>query len=186
MTDAKPNPDETREATPEDVAEETTEPEASVEDLSEDLNAQLVEMTQKADEYLEGWRKAQAEMINFKRRAEKQREQAAYEARERLVRGLLPILDDFDLAAQQMPDDIKQNEWVEGMFAIRRKLATEIANLGVEELDPLGDEYDPMRHEAIAQAPSDEHESGHVMDVLRKGYMLGDKVIRPAMVRVAE
>jgi molecular chaperone GrpE len=179
VTDTTPNPDE---ATAEEEAQDPTTDEAP----TDDLNAQLDEMTQKANEYLEGWRKAQAEMINYKRRAEKQREQAAYETRERLVRGLLPILDDFDLAAQQMPDDIKNNEWVEGMFAIRRKLMTEIANLGVEELDPLGDEYDPMRHEAIAQAPSEDYQSGHVMDVLRKGYVLGDKVIRPAMVRVAQ
>ncbi|MGF1505795.1 MAG: nucleotide exchange factor GrpE [Chloroflexi bacterium] len=149
------------------------------------LESQLAQAEAKAAEYLEGWQRAQAEVANIKKRALRDREQAEYEIREKLVRGLLNILDDFDLAQQNLPDEIKDVDWVSGMFAIRRKLLKELEDLGVEEIDPTGEEFDPVRHEAIGHVESADHESGAVANVLRKGYVLGDKVIRAALVQVA-
>lgn len=149
-------------------------------------DAQLKQLEEQAAEYKAGWQRAVAELDNFRKRTNREREQWRATLNEEFLGRILPVADDFDLAAANLPDDLADHDWVNGVMAIHRKLITQLADMGVTEIEALGTSFDPNLHEAIMTAPSDEYESGIVFDVLRKGYQMGDRVIRPALVRVAE
>jgi molecular chaperone GrpE len=151
-----------------------------------DLEAQLAEAQSQAAEYLDGWQRARAELANVKKRMERERAQLRDQAGESLALELLPVLDDFDLAVENLPEDLDGHEWVNGLLLIHRKLFGQLEGMGLAEIDALGQPFDPEYHEAIAQVPSDEYESGAVAVVLRKGYIMGNKVIRPSLVQVAQ
>jgi molecular chaperone GrpE len=98
----------------------------------------------------------------------------------------LPVVDDFERAVGAIPEDEREKDWVAGIGLILRKLQTLLEEEGVQRIDPLGEDFDPNFHEAIgADEPSDEFASGQVTVVLQKGYLKGDRVLRPAIVRVA-
>jgi molecular chaperone GrpE len=163
----------------EDITDEHDEDAATLEDRLADLQT-------KADEYLAGMQRERAEFINYKRRVERERTMLYQNAKHEVIEKFLPALDDFERAVANAPEDVKDSDWVQGILMIERKLYGVIESLGVVEIEALGELFDPNLHEAIAQGESDEYESGHVMDVLQKGYKHGDKVVRPAMVRVAQ
>jgi molecular chaperone GrpE len=99
--------------------------------------------------------------------------------------GLLPIVDDFERAMSSVPAEFKDNPWMNGVSAIHRKFQKILDDRGVTIIDPTGEVFNPNRHEAVATEDSDTVESGHITVTLQKGYVLGDKVLRPALVRVA-
>lgn len=149
------------------------------------LEEQVAVAEAKAAEYLDGWQRARAELANFKKRTEREREQARAMLQAEIVIGLLPILDDFDLAMNSLTDDIAGHDWVGGIEQIRRKLQSQLAVTGLSEIEALGQPFDPELHEAVMQRSVPEAEAGSVVEIMRKGYRLGDRVIRPAMVVVA-
>ncbi len=130
--------------------------------------------------------RAQAELANARKRFEKQQMMAYTNANVDLVSKLLPVLDDFDRAIENAPEPIREDGWFAGIELVHRKFLNILDSLNVKEIDTLGQPFDPNYHDALAQEPSDEYESGLVMRVMIKGYQVGDKVIRPALVTVAE
>lgn len=139
-----------------------------------------------AQEYLEGWQRARAEFANYKKRIEREMKDSQDTAAGKVITDVLPVIDDFERAMSSMPDDLKENAWINGVSMIQRKLNKVLESYNVTVLDPVGEPFDPNQHEAIGMDDSDEVESGHVIATMQKGYVLGDRVLRPALVRVAK
>lgn len=149
----------------------------------ETLKRQLEAAQSKAAEYLDGWQRAQAEFSNYKKRIEREHSATAEMMRAQNIKKFLPVIDDMERALANRPADAEA--WVSGIELIYRKLTSILDSEGVTRIEAAGQPFDPNLHEAIAQEPSDVVESGHVIDVVQAGYMLGERVIRHALVRVA-
>jgi molecular chaperone GrpE len=145
------------------------------------LKALLDEERSKADRNFQNWQRAAADYQNFKRRVEEERSDVARWANEATITNLLPIVDDFERAFLNIDSTVADSNWVEGVRAIQKKLQALLEFMGVGEIPAEGAVFDPAVHEAISQGPGEE---GHVIAVVRKGYMLGDRVLRPSMVVV--
>jgi molecular chaperone GrpE len=150
------------------------------------LRDQLADAQAKAGEYLDGWQRARAEFVNYRRREEQRRKQEHQNSKSRLLSRLLPVLDDLDRAFQAIPSEVREDSWVQGLSLVEHKLqnALEKEGLAVLPVQP-GDAFDPVRHEAITHEPCADYDAGHVIGVLQRGYTLEDAVLRPAMVRVS-
>ena len=169
------------------AAEAGTQPEApepviSAEEL-EALKKQLEEARAQAAEYKDGWQRAVAEFSNYRKRLERENGEAYQNAVAGIVKRYLPVLDDMERALSSRPADLA---WVEGIELIYRKLQSILEAEGIQRIEAEGQPFDPNIHEAISQEPSPDHPSGTVIAVVRSGYMLGERIIRPAMVRVAQ
>jgi len=137
----------------------------------------------KAAENLDGWQRAVAEFQNYKKRVERDRETDQTLMKADFIRKFLPILDDLERALQTRP---AEDAWFSGIEMIERKLRSILEAEGVKPMDAQGAIFDPNFHEAISQEPVDGVESGRVVAVVQNGYMLGERVIRPAQVKVAK
>jgi molecular chaperone GrpE len=167
-----------------ELEEEKTGQERLEEELS--LEEQLAAAQEEAARNLDSFLRAQAELSNARKRFEKQQAQVYTNANADLVLKLLPILDDFDRAMESVPESISQDNWFEGIELVQRKFQGVLDALNVKEIEAVGQPFDPNFHDALAQEPSDEHESGIVTREMIKGYQLGERVIRPSLVYVAE
>jgi molecular chaperone GrpE len=145
------------------------------------------ELTRQRDEYLAALQRERAEFTNFKRRTSEEREAMLGLAAESLIRKVLALADDFDLAIAHQPESGIDDAWVEGIAAIDRKLRLLLESEGVSAIDATpGMRFDPREHEAVANVPGTGRPGGEIVDELRRGYRLRDRVIRPALVAVAE
>jgi molecular chaperone GrpE len=140
-----------------------------------------------AEEYLGLLQRERAEFANYRRRTAEERERELGLAGEDLIRKVLAIADDFDLAIEHVPPEIASNPWVSGVVAIDRKLRSLLESEGVTRIDASeGRRFDPREHEAIAQVPAPGRRDGEIVEEIRRGYRLRDRVIRPALVAVAQ
>ena len=151
----------------------------------EKVTRELEEWRTKADEYLDKYRRSLAELANYRKRVEREREGDDLRLRRRVMGSILPILDDFALAIDNIPDEHDNAGWVEGITLIERKLAKLLESYGVVPIDAVGKPFDPYYHEAFTKRESDEYPEGTVIEELRKGYMLDDTVLRPTLVAVS-
>jgi molecular chaperone GrpE len=180
---------------PEEVTEVPVEPADSLENGEQQtdfekaqeeiavMKEQLEEAEAKAAENLDGWQRSQAEFINYKKRIERDRALEYNSMKGDVIRKLLPVLDDLERALANRPQD---ESWSNGIELIARKFQSVLESDGIKRIEAQGEFFDPNFHEAISNEPSDEVESGRVIEVVQNGYMLGDRVIRPAVVRVAQ
>jgi molecular chaperone GrpE len=150
-----------------------------------ELRQQLENAQAKAAENLEGWQRAQAEFINYKKRNEREQTQLFENASARVIKRFLDVLDDLDRALQNPPENGEGADWVAGIDLIYRKLVTILENEGVTPMQVVGEMFDPTLHEAIAKEESEDHESGQIIEEIQKGYLIGERVLRAALVRVA-
>ena len=162
---------------------EASAPEQNPVSEVETLQAKLAQAESKAAENLDGWQRAAAEFQNFKKRIERDRAADHTAMKADLIRQVLPILDDLERALQSRPPE---DAWFNGIELIQRKMQGILESQGVRRIEAEGTIFDPNFHEAISQEPVDGAESGRVVAVVLNGYMLGDQVIRPAQVKVAE
>jgi molecular chaperone GrpE len=149
------------------------------------LQAELEKAQAQAAEYLEGWQRARAEFANYRRRIEAEREEIRCRSNEALLLKLLPIVDDFERALQVLPAELADHPWVDGVRMILNKLHTLLESENVTPVSAVGQMFDPQWHEAMMQEETTEHPDGTIIEELRKGYRLGDRVLRPALVKVA-
>lgn len=156
-----------------------------IEEKLELIQAALETSEAKAAEYLDGWQRAQAEFTNYRKRQERERELMRFETVGRVVKRYLPIVDDLQRAMKDRPNENEGAAWAEGIDLIYRKLMSILEAEGITPIEAEGQMFDPNLHEAVVQTESEEHESGIVIEVLQTGYQMGDRVLRPAMVRVA-
>lgn len=146
-----------------------------------ELRAQLEEAQQKAQSYMQNWQRAAADYQNFKRRVEEERSESARFANAALIINVLPMVDDLERALQTVDASLAGLTWVDGIRLIFRKFQTLLDMAGVEEIVAENATFDPAIHEAVAHQPGPDH---RVIGVVQKGYKLGDRVVRPAMVIV--
>ncbi|HSO26746.1 MAG TPA: nucleotide exchange factor GrpE [Anaerolineales bacterium] len=182
MTDERNNSPEAQ-----TQAVENEEHEAHTESADiEQLQQQLSEALDKSNEYLEGWQRARAEFANYKKRMEREQEFAYQTASGTILKKFLEVIDDLELALKNRPTQGEGAEWATGIEMIYRKLLSLLEGQGIQRMNAEGQMFDPNLHEAVTSEPSSDHESGQIIEVLRAGYLLGDRVLRPAMVRVAQ
>jgi molecular chaperone GrpE len=155
---------------------------AQIEALAAERDAAI----QTGDEYLAALQRERAEFQNFKRRTAEERMRDLGLAGEDLIRKVLTLADDFDRAIEARPDSVAADPWFEGIAAIDRKLRTLLESEGVSAIDASpGRRFDPREHEAIANVPGTGRPDGEIVEEVRRGYRLRDRVIRPALVAVA-
>jgi molecular chaperone GrpE len=165
------------------VTEEAAGPPPAGEEDVETLKARLEEEKSKAESYMASWQRTAADYQNLKRRGEKEREEYGRLATAALVINILPLLDDLERALQSVDVRLAGLTWVDGIRLIYRKFQAVLEAAGVSEIKAEGETFDPNVHEAVMYG---EGEEGKVVSEVQKGYRLGDRVIRPAMVVVGK
>lgn len=183
-TEGSPAPEETS-AEAEPRPEQDEGPTEEVDELTA-LRQELEEQKAKAAEYLDGWQRARAEFANYKKRIEKEQEDIVKFANGAFIARLLPVIDDFERAFQTLPPNLMGMTWLEGIALIQRKLQMLLEQEGVTVIETNGQMFDPALHQAVTHEESEEHEEGQIIGEVQKGYKMGDKVLRPSLVRVAK
>ena len=166
---------------PEENENGEPEPAPAEIEATEDLEQALAEEAQKAAEYLANWQRTQADFINYKRRTEEERAEFNSFANANLILAILPVLDDLERALGAMPVRISKSEWAEGIRLVERKFQTILQGMGVIPMISIGETFDPNIHEALRQ---DNGPDGIITEEFQKGYLMGEKVLRPAKVVV--
>jgi molecular chaperone GrpE len=150
-----------------------------------ELREQLGASQQEAADNKAGWQRTAADFQNYRRRTEQERLDSLGLANESLLRKVLVVADDFHRAMSQMPPELERSGWIEGVWAIDRKLRALLDSEGLTPIEAEGQPFDPHQHEAVAQEETSAVADGTVVAELQRGYRLRDRVLRPAMVVVA-
>jgi len=152
----------------------------------EELKKKLKETEKLKNEYLAGWQRARADLINYKREEMERVGSFIKVAQEGLIFEFLPILDNFDIAAKKIPEKLKEDENVKGLLQIRQQILDFLKKKGVEEIKSVGEKFDPALHEVVEEIETDEFETGTIIEEVQKGYKIEGRVLRPAKVKVAK
>jgi molecular chaperone GrpE len=160
----------------EPVAEATADPSA---------DGELEELRKQADENQQRYLRVQADFDNFRRRSRQEKEDFAKYASLKLIEQLLPVVDNFERALLSSKDTKDFEALVKGLDMTSRQLDQLLVQEGLTPIESVGQPFNPEYHQAIMQVESEEHEEGIVVEEIQKGYMLKDKVVRPAMVKVS-
>ncbi|WP_243734890.1 nucleotide exchange factor GrpE [Paenibacillus turpanensis] len=181
-----------------DSMEQTNEAEAVDSSVSGEARAETVEagtespeqqeikrLQQQADENYQRYLRTQADFDNFRRRTRQEKEDFAKYASQKLIEQLLPVVDNFERAVTVSKNGGDTDSLLKGIEMIFRQMEQLLDNEGVKAIESIGQPFNPEVHQAVMTVETDEHEAGTVVEELQKGYMLKDKVIRPAMVKVS-
>jgi molecular chaperone GrpE len=141
----------------------------------------LVEAKKNAEDYLNSWKRAQADFINYKRHAEQEMQEMGKYGNAQLILKLLPILDDMERAFENAKPHLAKAEFLEGMKLIEKKFRSILSSQGLTLIEAEGKPFNPALHEAVMHVPGEE---GIVVKELRRGYKLHDKVLRPTQAMV--
>jgi molecular chaperone GrpE len=139
----------------------------------------------KADDYFAKWQRAAADLANMRRRHEQERQEYIKQANAVLIGELLPVLDSFDRALASMPLDLRELTWIDGIVLVERQLRMVLERAGLRSIEAEGKPFNPTEHEALLHEESDKPEDT-IISELQKGYKLHDRVLRPALVKVAK
>lgn len=166
-----------------------TPPAEEADQVSEDLDALLADTQRERDEYLDLAKRTKADFENFRKRMTTEIQAAATRGKGELLRDVVPVLDDLERAIQSAgldPEGDSEDGLAHGVLLVFRSLRDTMSRNGIEAIDPKGEKFDPMLHEALSTQPVEGAEAGTVAEVMQKGYRLGDQLIRPARVVVSE
>lgn len=167
------------------VENEAAETADSQEEMSvEQLRQQLAEEQKKAQASHESYVRARADYDNLKRRTEAEKLKLNAEIREKVLVKILPVVDDFERALHNLPETLKNEAWINGVNMIEKKLKAFLEQENVSEIPAEGADFDPRIHDAVHRDEESSGDKDVVQAVYQKGYKLGDKVIRPAVVKV--
>jgi molecular chaperone GrpE len=150
------------------------------------LQNQISTLKNQSEKNKEGWLRERADFTNYKKRLEKDASRTYQNALSSVIKMFLSVMDDLERALRNRPEHKEVNDWAEGIQLIYQKLLKQLKNLGVEQMeDQPGDAFDPNIHEAVTQEDHPDYKDGQIIEVVQPGYRISDRVIRPAMVRVA-
>lgn len=149
------------------------------------LRAELDQALEKAKENMDGWQRERADFMNYKRRIEREQSMLKENLAGEILKKYLVVLDDLELALKARPMEGEAAAWAEGVELVYRKLVGILESEGVKRIPAESEKFDPTRHEAITHEDSPNHESDDIIEVVRQGYTIADRVLRPALVRVA-
>lgn len=167
----------TNESTSEQAGEEFVEQSAS--------DARIAELERQVEEHQQRYLRAQADFDNFRRRTAKEREELAQYATMKLITQLLPVVDNFERAISAAKQNNDFEALSKGVDMVSRQFGQILEQEGLKPMESVGEPFNPEYHQAVMQEQSADHEEGIVLEELQKGYMLKDKVLRPAMVKVS-
>jgi molecular chaperone GrpE len=167
----------------ESIDQPPAEPEES---MVVELQEQLAQAQAQAAEYLDQARRAAADLSNARRRMQREMDEVRAAASERVLERLLPVVDDVVRAFANVPAEQADSDWVDGFRMIQRKLWSLLASEGVTTVPAAGQPFDPAIHHAVTHEEAEGFEDGQIIAEVAPGYRLNDKVLRPAMVRVAK
>jgi len=153
--------------------------------MKKDNTAKLKELEAKIAELTSGWQRTQADFVNYKKQSSEERNSLISSANSDLIYNILPVLDNFKLAADHMPAELAENNWAQGIKQVERQLESILLNEGLKRIESVGLQFDPNLHEAIEHIESDKSENEILEEVL-PGYILNEKVLRPATVKVSK
>lgn len=156
-------------------------PDEQIVALRNDLGEALTEVNQNRDSA----QRAQAELVNYRKRADEERISLQKYSNGRLIVKLLPVVDELGLAIDHADQSEVNDPWVEGVRLIQRKVSNLLDSEGVFKIETIGVQFDPLEHEAVGTQETDQIPPGHIVEVTRNGYRLHDRVIQPAQVVVA-
>jgi molecular chaperone GrpE len=152
----------------------------------ESLKKELKECKKLCNEYLAGWQRARADFLNYKKQELERIKELGNLTRTELILKILPILDNLERAKSQIPEDLKNSDWVEGILQIENQFRNFLQEEGVEEIKAEGEKFDPNFHEAVEEIETKDKKSGEILEVLEKGYLFRGQLLRPAKVKVAK
>jgi molecular chaperone GrpE len=161
-------------------------PEEELKKEIEELKKKLEETEKLKNEYLAGWQRARADLINYKKEEMERVGSFIKIAQEGLILEFLPILDNFDIAEKKIPNDLKENENVKGLLQIKQQILDFLKKKGVEEIKSVGEKFNPAYHEVVGEVDTDQFETGTIVEEVQKGYKINGRVLRPAKVKVAK
>ncbi len=137
-------------------------------------------------EYLAGWQRARADLDNFRKRILSEQEQQHHRLRAEVGQALLEVADSFHAVIQHTPAKLKEDSWAQGVLHVARQFKRLLADYGIDLISAVDQTFDPTLHEAVAKTKKEGTRGGRVVEVLQPGYKMGNIVIRPAKVKVAE
>lgn len=152
---------------------------SEIEQLKNDLEAEK----EKAENYLDQWKRTQADFDNYRRRTDQEKGDMSQNTTCFILANVLPVMDDLDRALAAVPEESADLPWIDGIRLIYKKFHSILESMGVEEVCALGEPFDPTLHEAVAHMEGDE---GKVINEVQKGYKLKDKLVRPSQVVVGK
>jgi len=154
-------------------------------DYAEQLE-ELDDLRKKVDEFSAGWQRERADFSNYRKRMAQNQELERSTSRIEIIRKYLDVHDDLERALKNVPEDMEKLDWIGGIRLIDQKLRNVLESEGVKRIPAEEQEFDPNLHEAISHEENPDFESGKIIEVVQQGYTLGDRVVRPARVRVAQ
>lgn len=157
-----------------------------VETSPEELKKQLEEATKLKDEYLAGWQRSRADFLNYKKE-EVERLKALIEyTLDEMILKILPLLDNIYLAEKQLPEEMKSNQYVQGLLRVKTQFESLLKDQDVTAVETLGKKFDPQFQEAVEEVETKGQEPGLVVEEVQKGYLRGGQLLRPAKVKVSK
>lgn len=150
------------------------------------LEEKLHECESQKEEYLNGWKRARADLLNYQKEEQERTERLVEYAMEGVIERLLPVVDSFERAEGSIPDDRKADETMQGFLKIKSQLESFLESQGVTRIPSLGEEFNPEVHEVSEAVEAEEEKSGVIIEEIRAGYMIRDKLLRPARVKVVK
>lgn len=160
----------------EDITEEV------MEERLDEIKQQLTAVTEEKDEYLNKLKRLKADFVNYRNRAKREKQQIETKTKMEFINSILPVIDNFERALRSVDED---SEFLSGVKMIHKQLIDVLKKEGLEFIETEGEEFDPAYHEAVMQVEAEDVESGYIVEEIQRGYMMEDKVVRPAMVKVA-
>jgi len=152
---------------------------------NEALRQQNANLQAEVKQYLDGWQRERASFANYRKRIQEEKESLSGAAYAEAIAAILPLFDDLELACKNIPDDIADHPWVEGMRMVLRRFERVLEQLGVEAIEAVGCKFDAEMHEALTHEEVEGYDEGDIIEEITRGFKLGDRVLRPARVRVA-
>jgi len=152
----------------------------------DDLRKKIAELEKQKDEYLAGWQRARADLLNYKKE-EMERVKGFLEyANEELVSKFLPILDNFETCEKCLTCDPEKDKNVKGLLMIKKQLQDFLKSQGAEEVKSVGQKFDPNLHEAVEEVEAKDGEKGVIVEEIQKGYKINGRLLRPAKVKIVK
>jgi len=152
----------------------------------DELKKQLEECKKLKDEYLAGWQRSRAELLNYKKEELERIGELIKYADTGLILKILPILDNFEIAEKKLPENLKNDENVKGLLLIKNQIQDFLKNQGVEEIKTIGEKFDPNLMEVVEEVEGKNVDSGIAIEEIQKGYKIHGRLLRPAKVRFAK
>ena len=152
----------------------------------EELKKKLEECEKLKSEYLAGWQRARADLLNYKKDEIERIDELIKYADVGIILKILPILDNFEIVEKNLPENLKNDKNIKGILQIKTQLQDFFKNQGLEEIKTVGERFDPNLHEIVEEVEKKDCQPGTVIEEIQKGYKIQDRLLRPARVKISK